>query len=381
VTRRAVEPVVALVGPTHPHRGGIAQHATRLAHEIAGRGLSTVIESWRAQYPRALRRGLGELPADRPELAPFPHVRSLLAWYAPWSWFRAGRRLRRARLVLVTVVTPFQAIPYLVLRAAAGRGPRIGAIVHNVLPHSRSSLDRALMRALLRRSGVVIVHGERQRDLAVDLGVPPERLRAVTLPAPGVGGTPARAPLPRLAGAERLTLLFFGMVRPYKGLEVLLHALRDAPTARLVVAGHFWEPVERYRRLIRELGLADRVELAPGYVDAADIPSLFARADAIVMPYRSATASIVPTLAFAHGRPVVATDVGTLADTVADGVTGLVVPPEQPRALAAAIERIAEVPTLGILAAAVAASEFAAEEAWSRYVGVIEAEIRRDPTG
>jgi glycosyltransferase involved in cell wall biosynthesis len=118
------------------------------------------------------------------------------------------------------------------------------------------------------------------------------------------------------------------MVRPYKGLDVLLRALAQAPAeVTLTVAGEFWADTTEMDNLIAELGLADRVTLRPGYVPADEIPALFGAADALVMPYREATASQNALLAFAHGVPVITTTAGALAEPVRDGVDGLTCAP------------------------------------------------------
>ena len=124
-------------------------------------------------------------------------------------------------------------------------------------------------------------------------------------------------------------MVFFGICRPYKGLDVLLRALARAPRhVVLTVAGEFWGKAEaETRALIGELELAGRVTLRPGYVPADQIPGLFAQADALVLPYRSATSSQNAWLAFEYGVPVVVTRAGTLADAVRDGVHGVVCEP------------------------------------------------------
>jgi glycosyltransferase involved in cell wall biosynthesis len=125
-----------------------------------------------------------------------------------------------------------------------------------------------------------------------------------------------------------LGLLFFGIVRPYKGLDVLLRALARGPARlTLTVAGEFWGDTGETEKLMAELGIADRVKLRPGYVPASEIPALFAAADALVLPYREATASQNALLAFAHGVPVITTTAGALADVVRDGVDGLTCAP------------------------------------------------------
>ena len=256
------------------------------------------------------------------------------------------------------------------------RRPRTVVICHNVLPHERHPGDTALIRALLSRVDTVLVHSPAQavqarglslanRVVAAQMpphlpcrlegdeqcrlgGDDPPRPPPLTggLPAPpyppgppmgGLPGSPSpRVPrwggcpaprTPRVSRAPRWgaaptapwagRLLFFGIVRPYKGLDVLLRALARGPDyLTLTVAGEFWGGTGETEKLMAELGIADRVRLRPGYVQASEIPALFAAADALVLPYREATASQNALLAFAHGVPVITTTAGALADLV-----------------------------------------------------------------
>ena len=137
--------------------------------------------------------------------------------------------------------------------------------------------------------------------------------------------------------------LFFGFIRRYKGLHVLLDAwpevVRQVPDARLVVAGEFYADEAVLRRQAAALG--DSVRLDADYIPDGRVPLYFSAADAVVQPYLSATQSGVAQIAFHFGRPVVTTSVGGLAETVPDGRAGLVVPPDDPAALAAALVRFA----------------------------------------
>ncbi|WP_179872455.1 glycosyltransferase family 4 protein [Microcella indica] len=361
---------VVIVGPTHPHTGGIAQHDTRLAHELAARGVHTRVESWRAQYPKRSRNGLGELAQDKPELPIFPEVTERLKWYSPASWVSLRGRLASADTVVFAVVTPFHAVPY--AWSALGKTvPKRIAIVHNVVPHESSRVDRLLMRWLLKRMDQIIVHNDSQADLARALGVAPHRIAVAALPFPGIAEPDDIPRPPRLDSDDPLRLLFFGMVRRYKGLDHLLEALALTDDATLEVAGHFWEDIETYRAHIRELGLDTRVTLRDGYVDASEIPELFSRSDVLVLPYRSGTSSIVSDLAFAHKRPVIVSDVGDLADEIDDSVTGLVVPPLDKPALARAIEHMADRTRLARMADAVAQRPDKSAAEWSLYVSTV----------
>ncbi|MDR8408481.1 glycosyltransferase family 4 protein [Nonomuraea sp. 3-1Str] len=318
---------VAIVGPTYPYKGGGAQHTTELAHRLAALGHDVVIESWRAQYPSFLYPGRQTI--DAPEGTPYPRTERRLDWRRPDGWVAAGRRLRSADLVVLAVLSPVQVPAYLGILYGLRRRARVVALCHNVLPHEPKPYDRPLMRALLRRVDGVLAHSGQQADLARTLAATPVRVAGLPPHLPSTRAEPS-------SGVHR-RLLFFGLVRPYKGLDLLLRALPEG--VALTVAGEFWGGLDETRALIDELGVADRVELRPGYVAAEDVPGLFARADALVLPYRSATASQNVWLGHEHGVPVIATRVGALADHVTDGVDGLLVEPGDVAALRAAIER------------------------------------------
>ncbi len=304
-------------------------------------------------------------------------------------------------------------------------GPATVAICHNVLPHERRPGDVALTRALLRRTGAALTHSAEQAATARVLApatrvavarMPPhlphshaytERERALppatTRPGPPPGpaaaprveshpashscgcltsavlATPARHPhqtasgqtgLDRSGPGAGLHLLFFGIVRPYKGLDVLLHALARGPRGlTLTVAGEFWGGVAETKALIAELGLGDRVELRPGYVAADQIADLFARADALVLPYRAATASQNGWLAHAHGVPVIATRTGSLAEHVRDGIDGLTCEPADVDDLVRALERISAPGEAARLRSGI--RELDPEPHWAAYLDVL----------
>jgi glycosyltransferase involved in cell wall biosynthesis len=390
---------IALVGPTHPYKGGIAQHTTELAHRLAARGHDVRIQSWSAQYPAVLYPG--QQRVDEPEMEPFPATAYPLSWRRPDSWTRLGRRLRGSvELVVLVMVSPVQAPAYLGILGGLGaawprptglpagegpgRRPSVLALCHNVLPHERRPGDEALTRAVLSRVDAVLVHTDAEAARARALTRVPAHVAAM---APHLWDAASRRVRPAdeavapgddvAAPVERPVhrrLLFFGLVRPYKGLDVLLRALAEGPAdVALTVAGEFWGGVAETEALVAELGLRDRVDLRPGYVDAADVPGLFATADALVLPYRAGTASQNIDLAHLHGLPVVATTVGTLPAAVADGVDGLLVAPDDPVALALALRRLYSPGVLPALAAKVTPPDVAA--GWDRYLDALAAAV------
>lgn len=324
---------IAVVGPTHPIKGGVSQHTTVLAKRLADAGHNVEIVSWLRQYPRRLYPGTQEVSA--PEFEPFEPTRRLLSWNRPDTWVRVGRQLRHHDLVLIAHITPVQVVPYRTLIAAMRGGTARTVIVsHNVLPHERSKIDKRAVSWLFNSADRVIAHSDAEAAIARMLTKTPVVSAAIApfLPDDFVRRSPAPG--------EHRRLIFFGMVRPYKGLDVLLRALAKAPSdVRLRVVGEFWGGTADTEALCRELGIADRVEIRDGYLPADQVPGQFADVDALALPYRTATGSQGVWTAFEFGVPAIATRAGHLADDVRDGVDGLVVEPDDVDDLADALNR------------------------------------------
>ncbi|WP_219470539.1 glycosyltransferase family 4 protein [Nonomuraea rhizosphaerae] len=318
---------IAIIGPTYPYKGGGAQHTTELAHRLSALGHDVVIESWRAQYPAFLYPGQQTISA--PEGTPYPRTHRRLDWRNPAGWVACGRRLRGADLVVLAVLSPVQVPAYLGVLYGLRHRARTVALCHNVLPHEHKPYDRPLVKALLNRVDAVLTHSDQQASLAASLADRPVSVAALP---PHLPSTTAER-----SEQVRRRLLFFGIVRPYKGLDLLLRALPEG--IGLTVAGEFWGGLDDTKALVERLRIGDRVELRPGYVAAEDVPGLFANADALVLPYRNATASQNVWLGHEHGVPVIATRVGALADHVTDGVDGLLVEPGDVEALKRALTR------------------------------------------
>lgn len=328
---------VTLVGPAHPYKGGGARHTTELARRLSEEGHRVVLESWRAQYPALLYPG--RQTVEQAEGEPFPATLRRMAWYGPDTWWAAGRRAAaRGGLLAVAVLSPVQVPAYLVLLAAAGRRVRTAVVAHNVLPHEPRPGDRPLMRALLRRAGTVLVHSREQAALARRLA-PGADVRVADLPPHFPDAPGGRGVGPAASSKGFPHYLFFGLVRPYKGVDVLIRAFAKGapPSARLTVAGEFWTDADAYRALAADLGVADRVVLREGYVPAGEVPALLDAADVLVLPYRSATSTQNVRLAHERGLPVVATRAGAMAEQVRDGVDGLLCEPGDADDLARAL--------------------------------------------
>lgn len=359
---------IAIVGPAHPYKGGSTQHTTELAHRLSAAGHQVSLQSWSSQYPPLLYPG--QPVVDEPEVPLFPDTDRALAWYRPDGWWLTGRRLgRQFDAVLLTVFTSIQVPAYLTIATAArAQGCRVVALCHNVLPHESRSFDRPLMRALLRRSDAVLVHSPEEADVAA--GLAPTQVEVATLPLhlPHVDRPVPSASGPRPA---RHRLLFFGIVRRYKGLDLLLQALASTkPEISLTVAGEIWADREDLLKLISELQLGERVKLSDGYVAAEDVPGYFADADALVLPYRSGTASQNALIALQFGIPVIATRAGAIGAAISDGVNGILCEPADVADLTRAIGRLYEPGVLEQLQRGVRAPD--TERAWEQYIAAVE---------
>jgi glycosyltransferase involved in cell wall biosynthesis len=339
---------VALLGPTHPYRGGIAHYTTLLAGAFAERHEVSIV-SFRRLYPGFLFPGTTQLDesaeALRPPVAPERLVDSL----APWTWLAAGKRLRAIEpdVLVVPWWHPFFG-PSLgtAARAARPRGARTPKrlfLCHNVEPHEKTPLLAALGGFGLGAADGFLVHARAEAERLR----PRARGRPVRVhPHPSYEVFSAKAPSRDEARAaleaRGKTILFFGYVRPYKGLLDLLRALalaRPSSWDRLFVVGEFYEPRERYAEALAHPALRDKVRVIARYVANEEVAAYLAAADVVALPYRSATGSGIAQVAFGGGVPVIATRTGGLEDVVEEGVTGLLVPPGDPAALARAIER------------------------------------------
>jgi glycosyltransferase involved in cell wall biosynthesis len=198
---------------------------------------------------------------------------------------------------------------------------------------------------LLKQADAVVVHSQAERVAAVQLGAIPERLHVIA-PAPPflpIESVPTREQARIKLGLrpDDPVVLFFGFIKPYKGLAVLLRSLPGAlgrrRDLRLIVAGRMMEPRRRYDTIVDELHIAHAVHWIRGYVPSADVATVFAAADVVALPYLDASSSGVLLTAYALGRPVIATAVGGLPELVEAGRTGLLVPPDDARALSEAI--------------------------------------------
>ncbi|MHB0913819.1 MAG: glycosyltransferase [Armatimonadota bacterium] len=314
-----------VIGPLHPYRGGIAHHATSLCRRLSERHEVSAV-SFSRLYPSILFPGKSQIDESK-SAETFPAER-IIDSVNPLTWRKAREHIRALRpdLLIVEWWHPFF-------------GPSMGAVAgcaktlffcHNVLPHEPGMLARPLTRRALSRGEGFIVHSDEQKEILEEL-LPGRPVRKTVLPEAdafprrGMGKAEAR----RILGIPGRTVLFFGLIREYKGLADLIRAMRDLPDVTCLVVGEFYDKKEKYD--LSSVRVVDR------YVPNEEVELYFAASDVVVLPYRSATQSGVVQTAWRFERPVIATAVGGLPEAVEHGRTGLVVPPEDPGALASAI--------------------------------------------
>ena len=334
---------VGLLGPLAPWRGGLAQYLGLLGDALRSRA---EVRGWTftRQYPGFLFPGESQLdPAmRRPD---FP-IEATLDSIAPPSWRRTAAALERFApgAIVLKWWIPFFAPSF---ASAVGplrrRGTRVVLVCDNLIPHEHRPFDGVLTRWMLRNSdGYLVMSESVERDLDRLKPGAPRRRVLHPLYAQFDRGRHTKESARAALGLAGDVVLFFGYVRRYTGLDTLLEAwaaVRRERPAVLIVAGDFYERPEPYRRLAAAAGGPEAVRMIEGYRSDDDVEALFRAADVAVLPYRSATQSGVTHVAYALGVPVITTDVGGLAETVSPGITGLIVPPEDPAALAAAIVR------------------------------------------
>jgi len=364
---------LAVVGPTYPFRGGIALYTTLLVRALRERH-QVELSTFRRQYPRLLFPGS---TAPDPSAVPLVEACSpTLDGLDPVSWLRTARRVVAGRpdLLILQWWTPYWFPLYLTLAGRArAAGVPVLTLVHQLVEPDGFRADRLLARVALRRSDGLVVPGDGEAELARRFfpGMPVRRGRLPAF-AHCNGAHPSRAEARRALGVSPSVplLLFFGFVRRYKGLAVLLQALARVPAVHLVVAGQFWESERSCRDQVCRLGLADRVTLVNRYVGNEEVASFFAAADALVLPYLAGGQSAVGVTALSFGLPVIATRVGGLDELVTDGETGLLVPPSSPDHLAGAIERYFREGLAARLAGG--AAREGARRSWASLTAVIE---------
>ncbi len=334
---------ICLIGPAYPLRGGIAHYNTQLALEFATRHEVSLI-SFSRQYPALLFPGRTQL--DPESSPPGLTAEVLLDSLNPISWVRAGYRIAEhsPNLTVVHWWNPFFG-PCIgtTVRLARRQSPTaVIVICHNIIPHEPFPGTSGLTRFALAPADTWLVHSEADRRGLESLGLQGRILVTPQPPGKGFGEPIDKERAKSRLGLSGNTLLFFGLIRRYKGLPQLLEAMPlvlQHLDCTLLIVGEFYEGKDHCVHLINALGLGSHVRVIDRFVPDHEVSLYFSAADLVVLPYESATQSAIVPIAYAFERPVVATRVGGLPEAVHDGETGLLVEPHSAAALGEAITR------------------------------------------
>ena len=346
---------VIIIGPAWPLRGGLASFDQRLCKAFIEDGHSCSIYSFSLQYPGFLFPGTTQYSSDPPPEN--IEIHAAINSVNPFNWFLTGRKLKRQApdLIVVRYWLPFMgpALGTILRRIRKNGKSRIIAITDNVLPHEKRPGDRLFTKYFLKSCDAFVTMSDAVMDdlRKFESAKPAKRVIHPLYDNFGeiISRHAARQYLNEklqlnIGDGEKI-ILFFGFIRKYKGLDILLRAMAEPfmkiSGIRLLIAGEFYEDSNSYLKLIEELKIGNQLILKTDFIPDAEVKYYLCAADAVIQPYRHATQSGVTPLAYHFEKPMIVTDVGSFAEHVLHEQTGLVTRME-PSSIAAAIIRFYE---------------------------------------
>jgi D-inositol-3-phosphate glycosyltransferase len=328
---------IFIIGSAWPLRpGGIATFNELFCRSLRELGHDAAIISYSLQYPGFLFPGSSQYDHSVPAPEGVP-IHTLINSVNPLNWGKVARFIKNEKpdFVIVRYWIPFMA-PALgtICRKIAKAGIRVIAITDNVIPHEQRFMDKPFTGYFVKSChGFVAMSKAVLKDLDKFTASPHKKF--LVHPIYNVYGEKvdkqqARARLG--IGAGDRVVLFFGLIRPYKGLDLLLEAMADPKIrqlgVKLLVAGEFYENKNTYLEQLGRLGIKDRVILADKFIATDEVKYFFSASDLLALPYKSATQSGVTQVAFQFDKPVLATRVGGLSEIILDGQSGYLVDPQ-----------------------------------------------------
>ncbi len=329
---------IIIIGPAHPLRGGLASYNERLARAFQEEGHSVSIYTFSLQYPGFLFPGTTQF-SNEPKPTDL-NIRVCINSINPFNWITVGKKIKKQQpdLVIVRYWLPFMG-PCLgtILRIIKkNKQTRIVCIADNIIPHEKRKGDKAFTRYFLKPVDAFVTMSEKvMTDLRKFDTLKPARMVLHPLYdnfGEAISSRDAREHLGLPVNAK--IVLFFGFIRKYKGLDLLLQAISmikasgQLPDMKLLIAGEFYEDRKPYDELISASGIEDMLLLHTQFIADSEVKYYCCAADVLVQPYRNATQSGVTPLAYHFELPMIVTDVGGLPALVPDGKAGLVAAPD-----------------------------------------------------
>ena len=321
---------VIIIGPAFPFRGGIANFNNALAQEYYNRGDEVVLYSFTLQYPGFLFPGTtqyesGEAPKNL-------KIKTLINSVNPFNWINVARKINAEKpdYVIIRYWLPFMAPCLGTIARLLNKKIKILAITDNVIPHEKRIGDTLLTRYFVKSCDAFLSLSASVLD---DLSKFTNTTYKKFIPHPiyNVFGDkiPKAKALENLGlNSEDKHLLFFGFVRKYKGLDLMLKAMGDsrikAMGIKLIIAGEFYDDKTEYTDMITNLGIEDKIIMKSDFIPAEKVKNYFCAADMITQTYRTATQSGVTQIAYSFERPMLVTNVGGLAEIVPNNKVGYV---------------------------------------------------------
>ena len=339
---------VIIIGPAWPLRGGLASFDERLARQFTAEGYDTSIYTFSLQYPDFLFPGTTQYSTE-----PAPegiHIKVCINSINPLNWLKIGNELRNIQpdLVIVRYWLPLMGpcLGTILRMIKKNHFSKIICIADNVIPHESRPGDKPFTKYFVKPVDAFVTMSEKVRkDLSLFTSKP---VRQVVHPlydnfGESVSKQEARQRL-SLPENEKI-ILFFGFIRKYKGLDVLLEAMNDLRIReagiKLLVAGEYYEDRKEYDDLIARLEISSQLILRTDFIPDSEVRYYLSAADFVIQPYRNATQSGVTPLAYHFEKPMLVTNVGGLPDLVQDGKVGIITEPD-PTAIASGILRLYE---------------------------------------
>ena len=327
---------IVILGSAHPLRGGgIATFNERLAKAFMQEGHEVQIISFSLQYPNFLFPGTSQYTT---ETAPADLIiHSLINSINPFNWFKVGNQIKKMQpdLVVVRYWLPFMGpcLGTILRRIKKNKTTQVVCIADNIIPHEPKPGDQLFTRYFVKPVDSFITMSEKVKE---DLLVLAPNKPTVFIPHPlydnfgeKISKDLARKHLNIETDAK--IILFFGFIRKYKGLDILLDSIKilqqSNPTLKLLIAGEFYDDEKSYKEQIDKLGIEQQLILRTNFINDNEVKYYLCASDVIVQPYRSATQSGVTPLAYHFEIPMIVTNVGGLAALVPDNKVGLIAEP------------------------------------------------------
>ncbi len=329
---------IVILGSAYPLRGGgLATFNERLARALMSAGHKVCIYTFSLQYPSLLFPGKSQYSDEAPPKD--LDIRVKVNSINPVNWIRTGNELRKLKpdVLIIRYWLPFMA-PSLGLIAAItkkNKHTHIVAIADNIVPHEKRPGDTMLTRYFIKKPHTFVCMSETVRKDLLQLGFPDHRIRKTLHPLYDNFGDVVEQELARrgLGLADEVHLvLFFGFIREYKGLDLLLRAFANKKVkklpVRLLVAGEFYANADYYHSLADELNINDHVIWHTNFIPNEKVKAYFCASDMVAQPYKHATQSGVTQVAYHFEKPMLVTNVGGLPEMVEHGQAGYVVEPD-----------------------------------------------------